>query len=143
MIKRQYFFNCSITEVEVVVGVCVILALTEDRSDEVEGCGGEGDAHPNAHAVVDNDTVDEETLEAAVHEVEEPLLGRVGAMMENVAASIGRLLVEVLLTIPSAHLGLWHAKTFTVAQTHVLSVSLLVVGKSASYQPERKVRRAL
>jgi len=125
--------SCSVAEVEVVISVGVVLALAEDGADEVEGSGGEGDAHPDAHAVVDDDAVHEEALEATVHEVEQPLLGRVRAMVQDVTTSVGGLLVEVLLTVPSAHLHLGHTKTFSVAQFHVLGVALLVVGKSASY----------
>lgn len=125
--------SCSVAEVEVVIGVGVVLTLAENGADEMEGSGGEGDAHPDAHAVVNDDTVHEESLEATVHEVEQPLLGRVGAMVEDHATSVGGLLVEVLLTVPSAHLHLGHTKTFSVAQSHVPGVAFLVVGKSASY----------
>ncbi len=99
----------------------------------MESAGGEGDTHPNFHAVVHDDTVDEEALEATVHEVEEPLLGRVGAMVPDVASCIGRLLVEVLLTVPSAHLHLRRTHTLTVTKAHILGVSLLVVGQATSY----------
>ena len=76
-VYEQWGESSSVTEVEVVVGVGIVLTLAEDGADEVEGASWEGNAHPDAHAVVDEDTVDEEALEATVHEVEEPLLGRV------------------------------------------------------------------
>ena len=124
---------CSVAEVEVVVGVGVVLALTQEGANEVEGASWEDNAHPHLQAVVDDDTVDEEALEAAVEEVEHPLLSRVGAMVEDVATRVGRLLVVVLLTFPSTVLHLGHAQAFAVAQTNVLQVALLVVRKSASY----------
>ena len=123
----------SVTEVEVVVGVSVVLALAEDRADKVERSHREDNASPDLEAVVDDDTVDEEALEATVHEVEEPLLGRVGAMVEDVATGVGALLVEVLLAVPCAPLCLGHAKTLTEGKAHVSSVTFLVVGQSTSY----------
>ena len=122
----------SVTEVEVVVGVSVVLALAEDRADKVESSAWEDNASPDLEAVVDDDTVDEEALEATVHEVEQPLLGCLGAMVEDVATAVGALSVEVLLAVPRAELHLGHAQTLTVRESHVLGVSLLVVGQSAS-----------
>ena len=104
----------SVTEVEVVVGVGVILALTKDRANEVEGASREHNAHPDFETVVDDNAIDEKALEAAVEEVEHPLLSGVRAMMEDVATSIRCLLVEVLFTVPSAVLHLGHAQTLTV-----------------------------
>lgn len=127
----------SVTEVEVIVGVGVVLALTKYGSDEVEAAGGEDDAAPDAHAVVNSNTVDEEALEATEHEVVEPLLGRVRSVVENVTSEIGRLLIEVLLSVPGTELGLRNAKSLAKGQTHVLSVTLLVVGQSASYKHEQ------
>ena len=127
----------SVTEVEVIVGVGVVLALTENGADEVEAASGEDDAAPDAHAVVNEDTVDEEALEATEHEVVEPLLGRVRSVVENVTSEIGRLLIEVLLSVPGTELGLRNAKSLTKGQSHVLSVTLLVVGQSASYTHEQ------
>ena len=99
----------------------------------MEGAGGESNAEPDTHAVVDNDALEEESLDTSVEEVEEPLLGGVGAMMEDVAASVRGLLVEVLFAVPRAPLHLGHAKALAVSETHVLGVALLVVRKSASY----------
>ena len=127
------FQYCSVAEVEVVVGVGVVLALAEHGADEVEGAHGEHDARPHLEAVVDDDAVDEEALEPAIHEVEEPLLGGVGAMVEDVPASVRALLVEVLLAVPGAPLGLGHAQTLAEGQAQVLSVTFLVVGQSTSY----------
>jgi len=123
----------SITEVEVVVSVSIVLTLTEDGSNEMESGSGEGDTGPDAETVIDDDTVDEEALEATVHEMEEPLLGRVGSVMEDVTTSVRGLLVEILLTVPCSPLSLGHAHTLTVAQSHVLSVTFLVMGQSTSY----------
>ena len=99
----------------------------------MERTAGEHNAGPDLEAVVDDDTVDEEALEAAIHEVEEPLLRRVGAMMEDEAAGVRLLLVEVLLAVPGAPLRLGHAKTLAEGQAHVCSVTFLVVGQSTSY----------
>ena len=90
------------------------------------------DSEPDSQAVVDNDTVEEEALEATVQEVEEPLLGGVGTMVPDVASSVSALLIEVLLTVPSSVLHLWDAETFTVGESHVLHVSVFVMGKSTS-----------
>ncbi len=43
----------------------------------MEGNGEPRNSEPNTEAVVDNDSVDEKSLEATVHEMEEPLLGGV------------------------------------------------------------------
>ena len=98
----------------------------------MEGDGEPRNPEPNAEPVVDDDTVDEESLEAAVHKVEEPLLSGVGAMVPNVASCEGALLVKVLLTIPGAVLHLGHSKTFSVCKSHVLHVAEFVVGESTS-----------
>lgn len=118
----------SVTEVEVIVRVGVILALSEYRADEVECAHGECNAHPHAEGVIDDDTVDEEALETTIHEMEEPLLSRVGTMVEDVTTSVGTLLIEILLTIPRTPLGLGHTHTLTVTESHVPSVALLVMG---------------
>ena len=123
----------SVTEVEVVIGVSVVLALAENRADKVETSHWEDNASPDLEAVVDDDTVHEEALEATIHEVEEPLLSRVGAMVEDVATGVGALLVEVLLAVPCAPLCLGHAKTLAEGKAHVSSVTFLVVGQSTSY----------
>ncbi len=43
----------------------------------MESHGEPRDSEPDAEAVVNDDTVEEETFEAAVQEVEEPFLGSV------------------------------------------------------------------
>ena len=98
----------------------------------MEGYGEPCNSEPDAEAVVDDDTVDEESLEATVHEMEEPLLGSVGTMVPDVASCEGALLVEVLLTIPCAVLHLGHSKALTVCKSHVLHVAEFVVGQSTS-----------
>lgn len=127
---------CSVTEVEVIVRVVVVFALAEHGANEVEADGEPGDAEPHAETVIDDNAVEEEALESTVQEVEEPLLGSVGAMVPDVATSVGRLLVEVLLTVPCAVLHLGHAETLTVSKAHVLHVSVIVVGKTTSYSRE-------
>lgn len=93
----------------------------------MECCGQESDTAPNAHTKVHKPPIDEEAFDAAVEEVEEPLLRDVGAVMENVAARIRTLLVEVLLAIPGPPLRLGHAHAFAVSEAHILRISLLVV----------------
>ena len=123
----------SITEVEVVVGVVIVFTLTEAGADKVEADGEPCDSEPDSQAVVNDHTVEEEAFEAAVHEVEEPLLGGVGAMVPDVTSSVGRLLIEVLFSIPSSVLHLWYSKTLSVSESHVLHVSVLVVSKASSF----------
>ena len=53
-------------------------------------------------------------------------------MVPDVAASIGSLLVEVLLAVPGAVLHLGHSKALTVCKSHVLHVAEFVVGESTS-----------
>lgn len=89
--------------------------MAEARANEVEGDGEPRDTEPYAHAVVNDYTVEEETFESTVQEVEEPLLGRVRAVVPDVATSVGALLVEVLLTVPGAVLHFGDAETFAVS----------------------------
>ena len=124
--------HCSVREVEVVVSVVIILTLAEEGASEVENDGEPGDAEPDAETVVHSDTLDEESLEATVQEMEEPLLGGVGAMMPDHATGESALLVEVLLAVPGAPLHLGHTKTLTIGETHVLGIAKIVVLKSAS-----------
>ena len=69
--------NSSIAEIEVIVGVSIVLTLAKHRADKVEGAHGQDDATPDLESVVNEDAIDEESLEATVHEMEEPLLCRV------------------------------------------------------------------
>ena len=92
------------------------------------------DSEPDAETVVDDDTVDEEALEATEHEVEEPLLSSVGAMVPDVASCVCALLIEVLLAVPGAILHLWYTETFTISESHVLHVAEFVVCESTSYK---------
>ena len=80
--------GCSVTEVEVVVSVGVILALAEHGAHEVESGWHPGDAEPDTETVVEHDTLDEELSESAEHEVVEPLLSGVRSVVEDVATSI-------------------------------------------------------
>ena len=98
----------------------------------MEGDGEPGDSEPDAHTEVHGHTLHEEALESTVQEVEEPLLGGVGAMVPNVATGIGALLVKVLLAVPGAPLHLGHAETLTVSETHVLGIAEIVVLKATS-----------
>lgn len=98
----------------------------------MEGSRDPGNSEPHSESVVDDDSVEEEALEATVHEMEEPLLGGVGAMMPDVATGVSTLLVEVLLAVPGSPLHLGHTETLSESETHVLGVASLVVLKSTS-----------
>ena len=82
----------------------------------MERCGEPCDSEPHAETEVDDPSLDEEALESSVEPVEEPLLGGVGAMMEDVASREGRLLVVVFFTIPGTPLCLWNTKSLTVCE---------------------------
>ena len=99
----------------------------------MEGGGEPCDSEPDAEAVVHDNTVDEETLESTEHEVEEPLLGSAGAVVQNVTAGISTLLVKVLLAVPGALLHLGHTEALSVCKSHVLGVAEFVVSKSSSF----------
>ena len=124
----------SVREIEVVVGVVIVLTLSEERSDEVEREGDPGDAEPHSEHEVTHESLDEEALGTAIHEVEEPLLGSVRPVMPDVATGVGGLLVEILLTVPGSPLLFGDAESLSVGQAHVLCVSLLVVSQSTSYK---------
>ena len=91
-----------------------------------------GEAHPYTDGEVTDPSLDNEASEAAVHEVEEPLLSSVGAMVPDVASCEGLLLVEVLLTVPGSPLLLGHTQTLAERESHVLLVSEFVMLKSTS-----------
>ena len=76
----------SIREVEVVVCVVVVLSLSDEGANHVDGEGQEGDSGPDFDAEVDDESLDEELVGAAVEEVEEPLLGGVGSVVPDVAS---------------------------------------------------------
>lgn len=71
---RNLFSTCSVREVEVVVRVVVVLALTKTRHNEMESDGDPGDAEPNSKGKVTHPSLNNEALETSVHEMEEPLL---------------------------------------------------------------------
>ena len=125
-------FTDSVREIEVVISIVVVLSLSKAGANEVEGAGHEGHSQPDLAAVVHHVSLDEELSSSTVHEVEEPLLGGVGAMMPDVASCVRRLCVPVLLAIPSSPLLLGHAETFTESKSHILLVSQLVMLKSTS-----------
>ena len=122
----------SVREVEVIVGVVVVLALAEAGEDEVEGEGDPRESRPDADAEIDNPSLDDEVVGAAVHEVEEPLLGRLRPVVVDVASSVRGLLVEILLAIPRTVLHLGDSEAFTVDQPHVLHVAEIVVSQAAT-----------
>lgn len=122
----------SVTEVEVVISVVVIFSLTEARANKVESNWEPRNSKPNAQAVINNYSVNEEALEATEHKVEQKLLSSVRAMVPDVASCISTLLIKVFLAIPCTVLHLWYSKTFTIGESHVLHVSEFVVCKSTS-----------
>ena len=92
-----------------------------------------GESDPDSETEINNPSLDEEFSSSTVEEVEEPLLGGVRSMMPDVTSSVGRLLIEVLFSIPSSVLHLWYSKTLSVSESHVLHVSVLVVSKASSF----------
>ena len=64
----------SVAEVEVVISVAIIFALTETSANEVEREWDEGNSAPDTETEVDDPSLDDEAFETSVHEVEEPLL---------------------------------------------------------------------
>jgi hypothetical protein len=104
----------------------------------MESNGEPCNSEPDTETVVNDDTVDEESLETTVHEVEEPLLGGVGAMVPDVASGESALLIEVLLAVPGAILHLWYSKTLSVCESHVLHVAEFVVCESTSCKEFRE-----
>ena len=104
----------SVTEVEVVIGVVIVLALTEQRANEVESEGHPGDAEPHTEGKISDESLSEKALDATVHEVEEPLLSGIWSVMPDVTTSVWRLLVEVLFTVPGTPLLLGDTEAFTV-----------------------------
>ena len=123
---------CSITEVEVVVGVVVVLTLSDHGADGVDGEGQPCESEPDLYTEVNDETLDEELVGTAVQEVEQPLLSGVRSVMPDVAAHVTFLCVEVVLTIPCLVHHLRHTETLAVNESHVLGVSKLVVCQSSS-----------
>ena len=97
----------------------------------------EGHSSPDPYAEVDNESLDEELVGTTVHEVEEPLLSGLRSMVPDVTSCKGRLLVEVLFTVPCSVLSLGHAKAFSVDDSHVLRVAELVVSQATTYTDQK------
>jgi len=125
-------FTFSIREVEIVVGVVIVLSLSDEGADHVDGEGEESDSGPNSDTEVNNESLDEELVGTAVEEVEEPLLGGVGSVMPDVPSHVTLLLIEVVLSVPGSVLHLWHSQALAIHQPHVLHVSQLVVSQTAA-----------
>jgi len=125
--------NFSIREVEIVVGVVIVLSLADEGTNHVDGEGEESDSGPDSDSEVNDESLDEELVSTAVEEVEEPLLGGVGSVMPDVPSDITLLLVEIVLSVPGPVLHLWHSQTLAIHQSHVLHVSQLVVSQTAAY----------
>ncbi len=119
--------SCSITEVEVVISVVIVLTLANDGADGVDGEGQPCESQPDLNAEVDDESLQEELVCATVQEVEQPLLSSVGSVVPDVATAVTFLVVEVVLAIPSLVHHLRHTETFTVNESHVLGVSQFVV----------------
>ena len=122
----------SIAEIEVVIGVVVILTLSNHGADGVDGEGQPCESKPDLNTEVNDETLDEEFVGTAVQEVEQPLLSGVRSVMPNVAAHVTFLLVEVVLAIPCLVHHLRYTETFAINESHVLGVSKLVVCQSSS-----------
>ena len=125
--------NSSVREVEVIVSVVIVLTLSEERSDKVEGEWYPGDSHPDSDTEIHNPSLDEESFNTTVKEMEKPLLGGIRSVMPDVTTSVRGLLIEILLTVPSSPLLLRNSKSLTECKAHVFGVSLLVMSKTSSY----------
>ena len=86
------------------------------------------DSHPDLEDEVDNESLQEELVGTTVHEMEEPLLSGIGSVMPDVTSCVGRLVVEILLSVPSSVLHLRHSESLTVAESHVLNVTVFIMG---------------
>ena len=87
-----------------------------------------GEAEPDLHTEVDHESLQEELVGTSVHEMEQPLLGRVGSVMPDVTAHVTLLRVEIVLTVPSLVHHLRHTETLAVDESHILGVSKFVMG---------------
>ena len=105
----------SIREVEVIIGVVIILSLSDQGTNEVDRGWDPDHSEPDSAAEVHNPSLDEEFASTTVQEMEEPLLGSVRSMMPDVSSSISWLLVEVLLSIPCSVLHFWYSKTLSIS----------------------------
>ena len=76
----------SVAEVEVIICVAIIFTLPEACSSDMEGCWEEGDSEPHAETEINNPPLNEETFNTSIKPVEEPLLGSIGTVMEDVAS---------------------------------------------------------
>ena len=81
-------FWCSVREVEVIVGVSIVLTLTNERANGVEGKRQEGNATPHTETEVNNPSLDDESLDTTVHEVEQPLLSGVRSVVPDVTTAV-------------------------------------------------------
>lgn len=106
--------SCSVREVEVVVGVVVVLSLADEGADHVDGEGEQSDSGPDLHAKVNHESLNEELVNTTVQEVEQPLLSGVGSVMPDVASNVTLLVVEIVLTVPGSVLHLGHSETLAV-----------------------------
>ena len=87
---------------------------------------------PDLAAEVDDESLKEELVCASVEEVEQPLLGRVGSVMPDVASAETLLGVEVVLSVPGLVHHLGDSETLSVCESHVLGVAQFVVRQSTS-----------
>merc|ERR1711988_1027755 len=91
-----------------------------------------GHSNPDTHAEIDDPSVNKEALGSTVQEVEQPLLGGIGSVVDDLTSGVRGFLIEVLFSIPGTVLHFRNSKTFTVDKSHVLSVSEFVVGQASS-----------
>ena len=82
------YFVGSVREVEIIISIVVIFSLTETSEDEMESEGNPGHSYPNTEAVINKNSIDEEALDATVKEVEQPLLGSIGSVVDNLTSGV-------------------------------------------------------
>ena len=122
----------SVREVEVVVGIIVVLSLAHAGADSVGNNWEPDHSQPNPASEVDEVPLHEELASASVEPVEHPLLGGVGSVVRDITSDITSLLIEILFPVPGSVLHFGHSQAFAVNEPHVLHVAEFVVRQSTS-----------
>ncbi len=78
---------------------------------------------PDLEDKVNYESLDEELVGSSIEEMEQPLLSGVGSVMPDITSCKPLLLVEVCFSVPCSELLLGHSQTFSIHQTHVLSIA--------------------
>ena len=134
---ERYFPDLSIREVEVIISVSIIFSLSEESSNSVKSSWDPNHSQPDSAAEINNKSLEGESTNSSVKEMEEPLLGSIWSMMPNITSGKSTLLIEILFSIPCSILHLWNSKTLTIGKSHIFHVAMAVMGKSTSYNMKK------